>query len=192
MLSGIPFWGQTLYTEARDRAKRGCLSKGERVSRKPPSLQHPGKLKNFKYDAAEITGYRTTFAKLKEIENLESFAHEIGPAHPISRDGGDVLPEDHPWVAESKKSRAEFLTEIRKPAQRESEAFKAEVVKRLKKLKADYIKAYLDLYRKARLSISQDKEKNALLQDYRLKNLRRLATLEINQPSATQRIRSSA
>ena len=35
------------------------------------------------------------------------------------------------------------------------------------------------LYRKARLSISQDKEKNALLQDYRLKNLRRLATLEI-------------
>jgi hypothetical protein len=89
------------------------------------------------------------------------------------------LPESHPWVAESKKSRADFLAEVRKPAQRESDAFKADVIKRLKSLKADYIKAYLDLYRRARLSLSQDKEKNTLLQDYRLKNLRRLATLEI-------------
>ena len=53
------------------------------------------------------------------------------------------------------------------------------MTKRVNKLKADYIKAYLDLYRKARLSTGQEKEKNALVQDYRLKNLRRLATLEI-------------
>ena len=57
----------------------------------------------------------------------------------------------------------------------------------LKKLKAGYIKVYLDLYRKARLSLAQDKEKKDLLQDYRLKQLRRLATVNsINSVQLTQ------
>jgi hypothetical protein len=79
------------------------------------------------------------------------------------------------------------LTEIRKPAQRESETFKADALKQLKKLKAGYIKVYLDLYGKARLSLAQDKEKKDLLQDYRLKHLRRLATVNsINSVQLTE------
>jgi hypothetical protein len=79
------------------------------------------------------------------------------------------------------------LTEIRKPAQRESETFKADALKQLKKLKAGYIKVYLDLYRKARLSLAQDREKKDLLQDYRLKHLRRLATVNsINSVQLTE------
>jgi hypothetical protein len=98
-----------------------------------------------------------------------------------------VLPEEHAWAAQSKATRAEILAGIRKPAQRESEALKTDVVKRLKALKAAYIKVYLDLYRRARLSLAQDKEKNALLQDYRLRNLRRLATIEtINRQQLTE------
>jgi hypothetical protein len=98
-----------------------------------------------------------------------------------------VLPDDHAWAAQSKAARTEILGEVRKPAQRESDAFKTDVVKRLKALKAAYIKAYLDLYRRARLSIAQDKDKNAMLQDFRLKNLRRLATIEtINRQQLTE------
>ena len=179
LLSGIPFWGQTLYTEAEIEQNVAVLLKAKEFLESLQAYNTPGKLKNFKYDAVEITGYAPTFAKLKEIENLESFAHEISQVTQYLGMAETVLPESHPWVAESKKSRANFFAEVRKPAQRESDVFKADVVKRLKRLKADYIKAYLDLYRKARLSISQDKEKNALLQDYRLKNLRRLATLEV-------------
>jgi hypothetical protein len=67
-------------------------------------------------------------------------------------------------VAESKQKRTELLTEIRKPAQRESETFKADALKQLKKLKAGYIKVYLGLYAKARLNLTQDKEKKDLLQ----------------------------
>jgi len=97
------------------------------------------------------------------------------------------LPEDHPWVTESKSKRAALLAEIRKPAQRESESFKAEMLAQLKKLQAGYIKVYLDLYRKGRLSLAQDKEKKDLLQDYRLKQLRRLATVNsINSVQLTQ------
>jgi hypothetical protein len=91
------------------------------------------------------------------------------------------------WVAESRQKRTELLTEIRKPDQRESEAFKADALKQLKKLKTGYIKIYLDLYRKARLSLTQDKEKKDLLQNYRLKHLRRLATINsINSVQLTE------
>ena len=57
----------------------------------------------------------------------------------------------------------------------------------MKKLKAAYIKVYLDLYRRARLNFAQDKEKKDLLQDFRLKHLRRLATVNsINSVQLTE------
>ncbi len=90
-----------------------------------------------------------------------------------------VLPEDHAWIAESKKTRTELLAEIRTPENRESEQFKSQLEAALKKLKNGYIKAYLLLYRKARLSIAQDKEKSRLLQDERLLALRRLSAIEV-------------
>ncbi len=60
-------------------------------------------------------------------------------------------------------------------------------MKQLKKLKAGYIKVYLGLYARARLNLTQDKEKKELLQDYRLKHLRRLATVNsINSVQLTE------
>ena len=187
LLNGIPFWGQTLYTEAEIEQNSAVLTKTKEFLESLQAYNTPGKLKNFKYEAAEITGYRTTFAKLREIESLEGFAIDVSQLTQYLGMAETVLPEEHAWAAQSKATRAEILAGIRKPAQRESEALKTDVVKRLKALKAAYIKVYLDLYRRARLSLAQDKEKNALLQDYRLRNLRRLATIEtINRQQLTE------
>jgi hypothetical protein len=139
----------------------------------------PGKLKNFHPAAKEIAVHKAAFTRLAEVESLERFIREVNQVAGYLSQAESVLPEDHPWVAESKKSRAELLAEIRKPENRESEQFKSQLEKSLKKLKSDYIKAYLDLYRKARLSIAQDKEKSRLLQDERLTALRRLAAVEV-------------
>lgn len=147
----------------------------------------PGKLKNFKYDASDIKGFQSAFDRLKEIEGLQTFCAELSQLTQYLSSAEAVLPEDHAWVAESKQKRAELLAEIRKPAQRESESFKTDLLKQLKKLKSGYTKVYLDLYRKARLSLAQDKEKKDLLQDYRLKHLRRLATVNsINSVQLTE------
>ena len=187
LLNGIPFWGQALYTEAEIEQNSAVLTKAKDFLESLQAYNTPGKLKNFKYDAAEITGYKTTFGKLKEIDCLETFALEVSQLTQYLSMAETVLPDDHAWAVQSKAARTEILGEVRKPAQRESEAFKTDVVKRLKALKAAYIKAYLDLYRRARLSIAQDKDKNAMLQDFRLKNLRRLATIEtINRQQLTE------
>jgi hypothetical protein len=61
------------------------------------------------------------------------------------------------------------------PANRGSEAFRKKAIESLKALKASYITAYLELYRRARLDSKQDKRKAELLSDYRMDHLRQLA-----------------
>jgi hypothetical protein len=187
LASGIPFWGSNLFTDAEVEKFSALLVKAKEFLESLQAYNSPGKLKNFKYDADEIKGYQATFARLKEVEQLQAYCAELAQFTQYLSAAEAILPESHPWVAESKLKRTELLTEIRKPAQRESEAFKADALKQLKKLKAGYIKNYLDLYRKARLSLTQDKEKKDLLQDYRLKHLRRLATVtSINSVQLTE------
>jgi Asp-tRNA(Asn)/Glu-tRNA(Gln) amidotransferase C subunit len=187
LASGIPFWGQNLFTEPETEKLSALLAKAKEFLESLQAYNTPGKLKNFKYDATDIKGYQATFTRLKEVEDLQVFCGELAQFTQYLSAAEAVLPEDHPWVTESKQKRAGLLTEIRKPAQRESETFKADALKQLKKLKAGYIKVYLDLYGKARLSLAQDKEKKDLLQDYRLKHLRRLATVNsINSVQLTE------
>lgn len=187
LASGIPFWGQNLFTDAEVEKFSALLLKAKEFLESLQAYNTPGKLKNFKYDADDIKGYATTFARLKEVEQLQAYCAELAQFTQYLSAAEAILPESHSWVAESKQKRTELLTEIRKPAQRESEAFKADALKQLKKLKAGYIKVYLDLYRKARLSLTQDKDKKDLLQDYRLKHLRRLATVtSINSVQLTE------
>ena len=190
LLNGIPFWGQTLYTEAEIAQNSAVLTKAKDFLESLQAYNTPGKLKNFKYDAAEIAGYHATFGKLKEIDRLEGFAHEVGQlTQYLSMARRQCFLKPTPGSPRAKPPAPRFWSEVRKADQRESEAFKATVVKRLKTLKNAYIKAYLDLYRRALavLSIAQDKDKNAMLQDFRLKNLRRLATIEtINRQQLTE------
>ena len=177
MAGGIPFWGQNLFTDSEVEKLCAVLSKTKEFLESLQAYNTPGKLKNFKYDAGDIKGYQSAFDRLKEIEGLQTFCGELGQFTQYLSASEAFLPEEHPWVAESKQKRADLLTEIRKPEQRASETFKADALKQLKKLKSGYIKVYLELYRKARLSLAQDKEKKDLLQDFRLKHLRRLTTV---------------
>jgi len=184
LAGGIPFWGQNLFTEPETEKLSALLAKTKDFLESLQAYNTPGKLKNFKYDAADIKGHEAAFSRLKELEELQGFCGELAQFTHYLSAAEAVLPETHPWVSESKQKRAELLAAIRKPDQRESEAFKADALKQLKKLKAAYIKAYLELYRKARLSITQDKGKKDLVMDYRLQHLRRLAT--VNSINAVQ------
>ncbi len=187
LLGGIPFWGQNLFSGDEMEKLSALMTEVKEFLETLQAYNTPGKLKNFKYDAGQIKGYQATFRRLKEVEDLEKFCGELVQLTQYLSAAEAMLPEDHTWVAESKNKRSELLTEIRKPAQRESASFKTDLLTQLKKLKSGYIKVYLDLYRKTRLSLAQDREKKDLLQDYRLKHLRRLATVNsINSVQLTQ------
>jgi hypothetical protein len=179
ILSGIPFWGQNLFSEAEVEKFSATMVKVKEFLESLQAYNTPGKLKNFKYDDEEIKAFDATFNRLKDLEKLQTFSTELASLTQYLSAAEAVLPESSQWVADCRGRRNEVLAEIRKPEQRESESFKSDLVKQLKKLKSSYVKSYLELYRKARLTLAQDAEKKALLQDYRLNHLRRLATVEV-------------
>ena len=69
--------------------------------------------------------------------------------------------------------------DIRDPEKRKSAKFKVAVMDQLKDLKKDYIRAYMALHKKARLTHSQDKAKSDLTKDYRIGQLQKLTSIDL-------------
>ncbi len=136
-------------------------------------------MKNLKYDVDEITAQRTAFATLKEIQELESFASEIGQySQYISMAEGYLLETD-PWVKKNKEMRSQILKDIRKPVNRTSAKFKAGVIEKLKELKSSYAASYMGLHKRARLNHNQDQAKSDLTKDYRISQLQKLTAIDL-------------
>jgi hypothetical protein len=84
LLSGIPFWGQTLYSEGEVEQNAAVLTKAKDFLESLQAYNTPGKLKNFKYDAAEIAGFGSTFSKLKESRPLNPSHMKLASSPNIS------------------------------------------------------------------------------------------------------------
>jgi len=139
----------------------------------------PGKLKNLKYDADEIKTQRTVFDKLKEIQELEAFAREIGQFTQYLSMAEGYLPTTDPWAQKSKDLREQLVKDVRKPDKRASAKFKTGVIEKLKALKGEYAVAYLALHKRARLNHAQDQAKSELAKDYRVAQLQRLTAVDL-------------
>ena len=179
LLGGIPFWGQNLYSESEVQSMAESLEKAKIFLESLQAYNTPGKLKNLKYDVDEITAQRTAFATLKEIQELESFASEIGQySQYISMAEGYLLETD-PWVKKNKEMRSQILKDIRKPVNRTSAKFKAGVIEKLKELKSSYAASYMGLHKRARLNHNQDQAKSDLTKDYRISQLQKLTAIDL-------------
>jgi hypothetical protein len=132
-----------------------------------------------KYDSEEIKAQGAVFDKLKEIQELESFAREITQFTQYLSMAGGYLPEEDPWIQKSRDVRDQFLKEARKPDKRTSAKFKSSVTEKLRALKSDYIASYMALHKKARLNLNQDKTKSGLAKDYRFAQLQKLTAIDL-------------
>jgi len=179
LLGGLPFWGVTLYSDLEIQQLGDTMQRCKEFLEGLQAYNTPGKLKNFHAPAKDIEAHKPAFTRLAEVESLERFIREVSQLTNYLGQASAVLPDDHPWCATAKQVSTKLLGEVREPANRESAAFKAQLEKDLKKLKADYIRAYLELYRRARLNLTQDKAKEELLKDERFVALRRLAVVEV-------------
>jgi len=179
LLNGIPFWGQNLFTEPEMRSMAETLETAKTFIESLQAYNSPGKLKNFKYDVDELNAQRKVFNKLKEIQELEIFAREIGQFTQYLSMAEGYLPETDPWALKSKALREQLVKDIHKPENRVSPKFKAGVIDKLKTLKGEYTVAYLALHKRARLNHGQDQAKSELAKDYRIAQLQRLTAIDL-------------
>lgn len=179
LMNGIPFWGQNLFADTEMQAMTENLDKAKTFIESLQAYNSPGKLKNFKYDADEIKAQRSVFDKLKEIQELEAFAREIGQFTQYLSMAEGFLPAADPWAQKSRDLREQLVKDMRNPDKRSSSKFKTSVIDKLKGLKGEYAVAYLALHKRARLNHAQDQSKSELAKDYRVAQLQRLTAIDL-------------
>ena len=176
--SGLIFWGRNLLAEEETQKFRTQLDETKTFLEKLQVYTSPGRLKNFRYDEQEVASHREGFDSLAEIESLQGLVADLGTTASFLSTAEAVLPAEHEWVGKTKEARAEVLAQLGDPAQRGAD-FRQQAQRKLVDLKTEYLQIYLRLHAKARLGVNDDKRKIELMNDERLKVLKKLSTIEL-------------
>ncbi|MBN1461881.1 MAG: ATP-binding protein [Armatimonadetes bacterium] len=176
---GLVFWGRNLLAEEEAQRLRAQLGETKTFLESLQAYSSPGKLKNFRYDAQEVTSYQSGLRSLAEIESLQNLLTDLGSTASYLSTAEAILPADHQWVSEMKAARDDVLSQLADPEKRAAATFRQATQRRLMDLKKSYMKTYLSLHTRARLGANEDKRKARILGDERLKALQKLSSIEL-------------
>ncbi|MGI9859879.1 DUF6079 family protein [Moorella naiadis] len=176
---GLYFWGRSLLggEEARELRDRLETTKNFLESLQP--YTSPGKLKNFRYEVEEVSGYHDGLLALEEIESLQELITELGGIAGYLNTAEAVLPSVHEWIAKMQTVREEVFSRLNGRARLGAAAFGQEIQRQLADLKRSYLQTYLSLHARARLGVNDDQRKDRLMADGRLRVLQKIATIDL-------------
>ena len=176
---GLHFWGQRLYSDSELATRNSQLEATKSFLESLQAYTTTGKLKNFRYDASEVTAHQDGLSFLAEIKSLEELVVDLGSTASYLSTAEALLPTGHEWINKMKAARDEVLAQIGDPAKRSAAAFRQQTQRKLGDLKKAYLLAYLSMHAKARLGVNEDKRKAQLMGDERLKVLQKLSTIDL-------------
>ena len=175
----LPFWGRTLLAEDEAEKLRGQLDETKGFLESLQAYTSPGKLKNFRYDAQQVTSHRNGLRSLAKITSLQELVADLGLTASFLFAAERVLPANHEWVSKMKRARDEVLAQLGDPDKRGAATFRQDAQRKLAELKKVYVQTYLDMHFRARLGVNEDKRKTGLMRGERLQVLQRLSTVEL-------------
>ncbi|BCV22768.1 DUF6079 family protein [Moorella sp. Hama-1] len=178
---GFPFWGQSLLTEDEVQRYHARLEQARAFLESLQVFNSPGKLKNFRYGAAEVAAHRDGLQALQEVASLRQLVVEMGPLAAYLATAEAVLPPDHPWIDRAQALREEILKQLQEigEAGNLQAVDRRQEIRRLVELKKQYSDIYMALHTRARLGANEDRRKAALAADGRLEKLQQLATIDL-------------
>lgn len=177
--TGLYFWGRELLPADEIQQLRSKLDETKTFLESLQAYNSPGKLKNLRYEAQEISGHQTGLQMLAEIESLQALVTDLGTMAAYLATAEAVLPTDHEWIARIKAAREEVTSQISDPAKRGAPTFRQETQRRLTDLKKAYVIEYLRLHTRARLGVNANQRKVQLMGDDRLKILQKLSAIDL-------------
>jgi hypothetical protein len=173
----IVFWGKPVLAHQERAAYQKQLNGLKTFLESLQSFTTAGKLKNLPHDVAAIQAQNAALTGLRESEALTSLVDELQPHTSYLSQAELALPPDYPWLERAKTLRDELALQLASPAKRNAPAFRQSAAQRLNALKQDYINTYMALHTRARLTVSEDRHKDALMRDPRLDKVKRLARI---------------
>ena len=177
--SSLVLWGRSLLSESDALKLRTRLDGTKTFLESLQTYTSPGKLKNFRYDAEEVSGHRDGLQALEEIESLRELVANLGSTASYLSTAEAVLPTGHDWIDKMTAARDELLGHVGDPAKRGAANFRQQTQRKLGDLKKTYLRAYLGMHSKARLGVNEDKRKAQLMGDERLKTLQKISIIDL-------------
>ena len=177
--SGVAFWGRSLLDEQRTRSLNSGLERTKSFLESLQPYTSPGRLKNFRHDAEEVSGHGAGFEDLAEVEALQGLVSEAGASAAFLSAAEAALPPAHEWVGRMKETREEVLSEIACTPRHDIASFRRRLLRELNDLRKSFAGVYLDLHTRARLGVNEDRRKAALIRDERLARLRALSAIDL-------------
>lgn len=177
--TGLTFWGRNLLSEDEASKLRSKLDTTKTFLESLQAYNTNGKLKNFRYDAAEVKVHRDGLGALLETKTLQEIITDFGPTAGYLTQAEAFLPSDHEWVDKMKAIRSDIFTSIENFKAKDQSTLRQTLNSQLSKLKRDYMSVYLAMHSKARLGLKEDKRKVQLMNDDRLKTLQKLSTIDL-------------
>ena len=175
----LPFLGRTLLAEDEAEKVLDQLDETKGFLESLQAYTSPGKLKNFQYDAQQVTSHRNGLKSLAKITSLQELVADLGPTASLLFAAERVLPSDHEWISKMNNARDEVLAQLSDPDKRGAATFRQEAQRKLTELKKAYVQTYLEMHFRARLGVNDDKRKTGLMRGDRLRVLQKLSTVEL-------------
>ncbi len=176
---GLSFWGVDLLKETDPANQTSGLDAAKAFLESLQAYTSPGKLKNFRYSSDEVKAREKAVKALDDLDVLTEFVKDHSPTASWLSVAEGVLKEEHDWVDRMKTIRKDVLEILKQVDLTELASQSQRIGSMLQKLKKDYIVVYTGLHTKARLGANDDKRKAALMGDYRLQTLVKIAGIDL-------------
>ena len=177
--TGIPFWGRSLIDPEEAEGLRSRLERTKSFLESLQAYTSPGRLKNFRHDAGDVSSHASGLESLAEVEALQRLVSEFGPTAAFLTAAEAALPPSHEWAGQMKGARNEVLAELARSDRRDGGSFRRRSLHKLGDLRKRFVGVYLDLHARARLGVNDDRRKAALRRDERLTRLRVLSGIDL-------------
>ena len=194
---GLSLWGYDLLTTNEHELKQienpisrslvsigGSLDEAKGFFESLQAYSSPGKLKNFRYSAAEVSAHEQVLQILDRLDALCEFRNAHVEIVLWLTNAESVLPAEHEWVNRMKTTRQAVLDAVKEfrglplPIPSSMNPLLG-ISTKLKALKQEYCIAYISLHTKARLGANDDQRKARLQSDPRLQTLLKLASIDL-------------
>lgn len=185
---GIPFWGRSVLSAAEQAEWAARLSSLKTFLESLQPFNSVGKLKSFPHDVAAVEAQKPALETCRDVEALARLVDKAGPDTAWLTTAEAVLPEKHPWRAQMGEARSEVLTKLSSPKHRGDAQFHHALGQTLVQLQNSYKQAYRELHQRARLGVNDDERKAALTKDPRLKQLQKLAGVQVMPGQQLQKL----
>jgi anion-transporting ArsA/GET3 family ATPase len=176
---GLIFWGQPVLSQTELQGYQKQLTETKRFLESLRGYGTPAQFKNFSLPVEEIAGYQNGFETLADFNTLQTLLRELNEATAYLMAAEAVLPPEQGWIQEMNKVRENVLVRLVDDKERANEGLRYQIQQQLGTLQQTYRQIYRTAHEQARLNAEEEDEKQALLSDSRLVQLKKLAKINL-------------